>query len=344
MRSRRGTGGRAQASLAAGLLLLAIRAPLAAVEPLVLRVADAIGAPGHATAIVLRTYATRPVRRGRAAVGGGGAIAEAPLAGGSPIAQVLGCEVYGAAGDLISCDYLFDSLTQTIDADFDSALATINSEDGVFGVIYVELAADLTPGQTFPLALNAADTYLLDPEEDVIVLGHQAGELTVRAVNDALEFEVDGGKVHPGSGATIELGTGEPFGLRSGHLVVQYEAAIASGLPTVTTDARHGVANLSIFHPAPGILVVDFTSPADDFNTVPGDLIRVQLPTIPGAPLGSTSPLTLDAVESFLEGAGGVPLEVDWIAGAIEFSFDSGVFADDFETGDPWVWSRIVTP
>ena len=35
------------------------------VEPLVIRVADSIGAPGQQTAIVFRTYASRPVRRGR---------------------------------------------------------------------------------------------------------------------------------------------------------------------------------------------------------------------------------------------------------------------------------------
>ncbi|MEZ5313734.1 MAG: hypothetical protein R2862_08845 [Thermoanaerobaculia bacterium] len=326
------------------LLLATFATPSIAVEPLTLRVADAIGAPGETTAIIFRTYATRPVRRGRLANGGGALTAktgEAPL--GSPFAQFLGGQIYSAEGDVIGT-FDFDEPTQSIVADFESATATINAEDGILGVFFVELDPGLSPGAKFDLVLNGGDTFLNDPEEDPITIDIRNGELTVRAASAPLAFEVDGDKIHPGSGALVEIGTAEPFDIQSGRIVLQYDPAIAWGLPAVTTDARHGIADLTVTYPASGRVQIDFVSPASDFNSVPGSLLVVQIPTLPGVPLGTMSPVSVDAAESYIDGPGSLPLSVSWASDVIEFESHPAVFADGFETGDPWVWSRFVSP
>lgn len=326
------------------LLLATFAAPSLAVEPLTLRVADAIGAPGETTAILFRTYATRPVRRGRLAGGGSALAAKLGEAGtGSPFAQFLGGQIYSAEGDVIGT-FDFDEPTQTIVADFESSSATINAEDGILGVFFVELNAALSPGATFDLTLDGAETFLTDPEDDAVVIEIRNGSLGIRAASDPLAFEVDGGKVHPGSGADVEIATAEPFDIQSGRIVVNYDPAISGGVPVVTTDARHGTADLTVTYPESGKVQIDFVSPASDLNSVPGTLFLVHIPTLPTVPLGTMSPVSVVAAESYIDGPGSIPLAVTWSPDVIEFASDPGVFNDGFETGDPWVWSRFVSP
>ena len=75
---------------------LAPAAPAAAipVEPLMIRVQDATGAPGGQTAIVFRTYASRPIRRGRL---NSGVAAAVPMPAG--VSQLV-----GTTTPIASCD------------------------------------------------------------------------------------------------------------------------------------------------------------------------------------------------------------------------------------------------
>ena len=50
--------------------------------------------------------------------------------------------------------------------------------------------------------------------------------------------------------------------------------------------------------------------------------------------------LTIVVASSSLEGPGGVALDVSMLSGPIEFASIPGIFADGFESGDPWIWSR----
>jgi len=335
-----GSPGGVRWALLASVISLLPGAPAVAVDPLVLRVGDAIGAPGAQTAIILRTYAPRPVRRGRAAavttpVGGA-----APMGTTTPIATFDGGQIFSREGDVIGT-FDFDHLSQTIVADFDSGSATINRDDGIFGVIYVTLDAAAVPGSDYDVTIDGLQSFLTDVEDDPIELQPRAGRLQIRSPATPLLVEVDGGPVQPGSGATIEIGTSEPFALEQGRLVVTYDPAIAAALPTVTSDPRHGAANLTVTYPAANKVQIDFVSPDDSFNVVPGDLMLVHLPIRPDAPLGGSSPLAFDAVASWLDGPGATPLAITWGPGLIAFELLPDVFRNGFETGDPWVWSNV---
>lgn len=332
--------------LAAGATLLppASGAQGIPVEPLTIRIADAIGAPGGATAIVFRTYASRPVRRGRVAFPGS-ALTGLEAAGAGPIASVQSAEFYTPDGAVTPSLIDFNAATQELEIEFDTDTFYFNSNDGVLGVIFVTLDAGVTPGSTFPLNLDPSPllTFLTDPEDDNHLLDHRGGELDVRAAATPFEFEVDGGEAHPGSGATAELGTAEPFAIASGRIVVEYVPAHFDGPPTATADARHGSANLTVSYPAANRVQIDIESPGEDFNRVPGDLILLHFATRGTVPMGTISTLDVITASSFLEGPGEAPLAVQWFDQGIEFKSDTGIFADGFQSGDAWLWSSVST-
>lgn len=344
---------RSLAGLLAGGFLwggLGLAAPVGAiaVEPLMLRVQDAEGAPGERTAIVVRTYASRPVRRGRlssgvaAALQGPGGVAR--IAGtAQPIQSCDSVLIFSVAEGPVAQPCLFDVPTQAIETNFESLSATINAMDGVVAVIYVTLAPDAVPGDQYTVALDLGLSFLDDPEDDPVLLETRAGILTIRAPTAPVSFSVDGGKVHPGSGAVVEIGTAEPFELQAGRLVITYDPAIATGLPEVTADPRHGSVSLAVSYPAAGEIQIDFTSAVEDFNGVPGDLLLMRFGTPPNVPIGTVSPLTIltGFDESSLIAPGSIPLQVAWGAQGVEFAVDHGIFNDGFDGGDSGFWSYL---
>jgi hypothetical protein len=315
------------------------------VEPLVIRVQDAIGAPGGPAAIVFRTYASRPIRRGRLATiaSSQNALAGAELAGEpDPIASYDGGQIFSAQGDVIDT-FEFDETSQTLDAEFESLSATINAEDGAFGVIFVTLAAGLTPGTDYDLAVDAGVSFLTNPSDNAIAIQPRPGRLRIRGAATGLEVDVEGGPVQSGSGAVVEIGTKEPRDLASGRIVVAYDPAIALGLPVVTTDPRYGEALLTVTHPESGRVQIDFTAPAQDFNRVPGSILVLTLPTVPGIPNGTDSPISVltGPGQSALFGPGNVPVNVVWETDPIEFEADPDIFRDGFDSGDRGFWSYL---
>ncbi len=335
--------------LASAMVVSGLVAPAAAipVEPLMIRVQDATGAPGERTAIVFRTYASRPVRRGR--LNSGVAAVQLP-AGASqlvgtatPIASCDSVLIFSVNGDATSEPCLFDVPTQAFDVNFESLSATINAKDGVFGAIYVTLAPDVVPGDQYTIALDLGVSFLDDPEDDPVVMDTRAGTLTIRAPTAAVGFSVDGGTVHPGSGAVIEIGTAEPFELQEGRLVITYDPAIATSLPQVVADLRHGDVSLAVTHPSPGKVQIDFTSTLENFNGVPGDLMVMSFGTPPSVVLPPPSPLAIltGLDESSLVAPGSIPLQVAWEAQPIVFETDPDIFKDGFDGGDSGFWSYL---
>jgi hypothetical protein len=315
------------------------------VEPLVVRVPDAIGAPGQQTAIIFRTYASRPVRRGRLSLiaGNGNAGGLAPN-GSSPFASVQEARIFSSQGDADDTSLTFNDSTGLFVVDFDSPTFTINDDDGVFAVIFATIGTGSIPGNCWPLNLQdvVANTFLNDPDDDLHPIEiRDDAEICVRALNDPYELEVEGSEVHPGSDAIVEISTSEPYLVESGTIRVQYDPAHFSGPPSLISDLRHGDAGATLSFPAPGELEIEIDSPAPaDFNEVPGDVLHLIFPTKPTVPLGTISPLTIVAASSFLEGPGGVALDVTMLSGPIEFAAIPAIFADGFESGDPWIWSR----
>ena len=123
------------------------------------------------------------------------------------------------------------------------------------------------------------------------------------------------------------------------------EASDLGDLPRVETDPRHGNVAVTVSHPQTGRLQIDLVSGDDSFNSsVPGDILRVLLPTKPGVAIGTVSPLTFQvgAGQSALQGPSASPLGIAWASDSIEFEEIPGIYTDDFETGDYWVWSSAV--
>lgn len=319
------------------------------VEPLMLRVQDAIGAPGERTAIVVRTYASRPIRRGKVVSGvAAGGRSFGPGSGllrtSQPIASCDSVVIFSVAGDAVTQPCGFDFPTQTFELDFESLSATINAQDGVFGVIFVTLAPEVVPGEEYTIALDLGLTSLDDPEDDPVLLETRAGTLKIRAANAPVGLSVDGGNVHPGSGAVIEIGTEEPYKLQEGRLVITYDPAIARTLPEVTADPRHGdLSLLEVTYPQPGTVQIDFHSALENFNEVPGDLLVMHFATVSTVPIGTLSPLGIlvGPMQSALVAPNSMPLQVAWESGPIEFATDHGIFNDGFDGGDSGFWSYI---
>ncbi|MEO8274949.1 MAG: hypothetical protein ABI639_01945 [Thermoanaerobaculia bacterium] len=315
-------------------------------EPLALRISDAIGAPGGQTAIVFRTYASRPIRRGqihtgfapgRALAAGASRVSRVPV---DPIQSYDGGLIFSVSGDAVPV-FTFDSGAQSIDAQFESLSASINALDGVLGVLFVTLSPDVVPGDDYTIDFAPDMTSLDDASENPVGIELRGGRLSIRAADAALALAIEGGKVQPGSGARIEVGTQEPFDVATGRIVFTYDPAVATGLPSVIAHPRHGSIALTVSYPQTGKVQIDLASAAEDWNSVPGDLLEVQLATRPDVPLGTFSPLQIVAAESFLNAPGGAAIDMVWESESIEFVADPGVFRDGFDTGDRGYWSYL---
>lgn len=328
------------------LLLSGALAPLvrAQIEPLVVRVSDAEGEPGGPVAVVLRTYASKPVSQGRLglrATSGGGLRAE--LGGvGSPFASFDGGVIFGTGGDVVG-SFVFDELTQTLDAQFESASASINASDGVLGVLFFSLDPALAAGEVFTLDIDLGPSFLTDPDGLPMPWQPRAGELAVLPADSPLTLEVDGPDVHPGSGADVEIQTLEPLALASGVVELIYPDDVLDLPVEVRVDPRHGGVTLDqVTLPAPGRLRIEFTSATEDFNSVPGALFVAHFRTSTDVPLGTTRPLSLDPIETLFTAPGGAEVELLELDDVVTFESDPFVFYDNFEGGSTGAWSRRV--
>lgn len=309
------------------------------IEPLVIRVSDAWAAPGAQAAIVMRTYASRPVRRGKIvvrrsagfALGGGGT---------APIESWDSAVLFNAAGETLPVDLVPTQDGLGIELDFlDNATFDFNRTDGVVAVLYATVAAAATPGD-YPLLGDDAASELRDPEDDAVLFELKPGELRIRSASAPVELGSGDVEVHPGSGAEIEIGTGERFAIGSGTLVLNYDPAILlqGAEPTVTADPRHGLANLTVDTSIPGTIEIGIESPDGSLNSeVPGDLLVVHLPTDPAIPLGTDSPLTF-GVGTELFDPSQAPIDVFYEGGFLQFRSDPGIFTDNFGIGDLGWW------
>ena len=158
-------------SLATGLMLclLFAAAPASARgggdddTQLALRVSDAVGQPGGIVAVVVRTYAARPIKQGqvcfrpRRAVTRIGALAG--NAGDQPFAALVGALVFGPRGQVT-----YRASLQPLEAviHFASPAAMVNRLDGPVAVLYLRLASTVQAGEVFTLDLDPADTFLTD--------------------------------------------------------------------------------------------------------------------------------------------------------------------------------------
>lgn len=329
--------------LALALALAGAGSGLAQVEPLTVRVSDAEGEPGGPVAVVLRTYASRPVSQGRLGVRTTSAAPRPALelpAGTLPFASFDGGLVFSVGGDATPV-FGWDDLAQALDAQFESLSASINAQDGPFAVLFFTLDAGVPAGASYDLTIDVGPGFFLEDRDGFpIVWEPRAGALAVRGAATDRLLGIDAPKVHPGSGADVEIETVEPFVLESGVIELHYPTDVLSGPPQVTTDPRHGSVSFQVSFPATGLLRIEFESPGDDLNSVPGALFVVHLPTSPSVQLGVTRDLWLEASTTTLFGPGATPVARRLAGDTMEFDSDPSVFYDNFEGGSFGAWSR----
>lgn len=323
---------------ASALLSLLVASPLLG-EPLTLRISDAEARPGQEVALTLRTYAPRPVSQGQLSLKAKSTAAAQQLTlkprgvGASPFAALNDVVVWSSADDALVQASL-DGPSQNIVLDFSSASSGVNAVEGPLAVFLLELAPGVTPGDVFSLELDLDASSLLDEHGMPVPLDVRAGLLTILPTNAPFSVEIEGGDVEPGAVAHIGLVTQEVRPFDSGHFVVLYDAAIAAALPQARVDSRYGNALLTVSHPEAGVLVVDFESPDLTFNTLPGAVVVIDLPTTAANAVGSHSEVSLHAETTLLDGDG---LEPTLVLESDVLSFVA-LFRDGFETGDLSAW------
>lgn len=273
---------------------------------LVLRVNPAIGAPGGIVAMVVRTYAPRPIRQGQISIRVvrrppprvarlGLAELTAPI---RPL-TLLSAVVYSPRNDALS-HALLDALpdSQRAQVTFQSASGSVNSVDGPLAVFRFRLDPSVAPGEVFDLTLDPAQTTLADGG-GTVTLAPRGDTLTVRAPGAPYRLEADGDKAQPGAVAELGVNTYEPFLVSGGRVTLTWDPRIAGGAPTVKLDPRYGKSTFTADASKPGRLVVDFKSPDSSFNTVPGMIVAIGLPISASAGIGTSSPFTLDPAGTF---------------------------------------------
>jgi hypothetical protein len=272
---------------------------------LTLRVNPAIGAPGGTVAMVLRTYAPRPIRQGQISI----RVVRRPRPQAAALAgptldaltqpvrplTLLSVVVYSPQNDALT-QGLLNALpdSQLAKVTFQSPSASVNSADGPLAVFRFHLDPSVQPGDVFDLSLDALQTSLADAAGRPITLAPRSDTLTVRAPSAPYRVEADGDKVQPGAVAELGVNTYEPFLMSGGRVTLTWNPALAGGVPSVKLDPRYGRSTFTADRSRPGRLVVDFKSPDASFNSVPGTVVAITLPISPAAAIGAASPFTLD--------------------------------------------------
>lgn len=272
-------------------------------EPLALRLADAVGPPGGTAALVVRTYASRPVGQGQ--VCGRAPSVLSPGSGG-PFARLIASQVFSTADDARARAELVDTGTeQSVVVSFRSLSRTINGVDGPLAVFFLELDDTLEPGQRFLLEIDLANTYLRDEHGDLIMLEPISGELLIRDPADGYSLEPDGDRIAPGEIAQLAVRTLEPLRLRSGQVALSYDPAVTIGPPVVTVHPAYGNVEYQFDDGIAGLVVIRFRSPDRSFNRVPGEIFQIEVPTDPEVPPGTVTPVEIvDDLTFFVDGAG----------------------------------------
>lgn len=315
---------RRRTAFAVAVLALLCLAPqeAAASDTLTLRVNDARGGPGDLVAVVVRTYASRPIgqgqicigtkrgRRGKAtAAATSGAIGEA--AESTPFARLEKVEVFSAKQDA-TFQFSFDG--QEADVIFRSPTGSINAVDGPLAVFHFRLSNSVKEGEVYEIDLDIADSLIVAGSGQRLAIESKPGELEIRedddGEDDELKLAATGGRVRRGKVARVKLGTEDRIGLSSGRIALRYDPKLVKGKPWVRVDPRYGKATVLANTDAPGVVVINFQSPDRSFNQVPGDLFEVRMTISRQAPRGR-SPVTIDRGLTFLRDEEGDQLDLE---------------------------------
>jgi len=329
-----------QRALLIALVVVVAGAPMArGREALTLRVNDAFAEPGGLAAVVIRTYATKPISQGqvcfRARPEGLGGIQAAPMTVSGAADHVFsgleGVKVFAKKKDALSIASLETAAGgQTIVLEFSSASTSINKSDGPLAVLYFRVSPDVSPGDEYRIEIDLANTLVFDSAGAAIRLAPRAGRLRIRHPVDPHEAEAEDDKIAPGERAELGVETFEPVAMASGQIGFTYDPAIASARPKVKMKRKHGRRKITVDRSTPGLVFVTFTSPNNSWNMVPGEILSVKLPTSRRVAVGTRSKVGIDPSLTFFMDPSGDMLPFRFEGGAIRFrKGKSGGGSDD---------------
>lgn len=296
-------------------------------ETLTLRVNDATAPPGGLVAVVLRTYAARPIRQGQICMvvrlfrqhnhSANKSVAgslyapvdlRAPATG--PFESMESAVVFSNAGDALQqVQFMGTDVGQPTMLEFASISATINASDGPLLVLYYRLRSDVQPGETYELSIDMANTMVTDANDEPVLLEARNGQLTIRAETDPII--ISAAAEEPDLFNTVILGmqTEEAIAISSGQVGLRYSQDLLPGTPKVSIDPRYGIADWSLIN-IRGLTVVQFNSADHTLNTVPGEIVNLYLRLNPDALPGADRNVWLDPAYTFLYDSDGNALNL----------------------------------
>lgn len=305
-----------RAALSVALLAASLTAAASARDALTLRVHDAIALPGGRAAVVLRTYAPRPVgvgqicfRAASTATGGGQTAA-------GPFTALESFTVFPEGKDVLSNAAVHQGPGgMEILVDFESLSGAVNRLDGPLAVLFFRVAEDVQIGQKFEISIDPPETSLFDPAGQPITVEPRAGTLEIRGPAERYLAAFEGDEIDPGETAELELQTYEPFEVASAHLVLRYRKRLAAGIPIVRVDKRYGRRQVDIDTTRAARVTIDLVSPDASFNSVPGSIVTLALPTRSSA--RGAFPVKVIRRKSFMVDAEGNTLPVRFTKGRV---------------------------
>ncbi len=264
-------------------------------EPLTLRVNNATAVPGGIAAVVLRTYEARPIRQGQICLAvrllqrgskeltpGG----RQNRGAGGPFNHLEGYTVFSSTGDVLDhAEFMPGQSDQVTMLQFESAAAGINASDGPLLVLNYRVRLDVLPGEQYDLEVDLPNTTLIDADGNPILTEARNGLLNIR--HPAAPVNAEAAAEEPDIWQTVllSLQTDESIGLSSGQVGFRYSSLLLPGRPKVHIDPRHGDATWTAVY-SRDLVVVQFESPDNSLNIVPGNIVSLHLPYDAGAVAG----------------------------------------------------------
>ncbi len=162
---------------------------------LTLHLDDVVGQPGETIALLVRTYAPRPIRQGQIGVQVRPPVAASQSAASlsqltaplRPVASLVSATVYSQRGDAVVGPPTFAATfnSQNLGVGFSSLSASINAVEGPLVLFRLELDRSVIPGQVFDLELDPLATNLVDQSGRPILVTLRPGRLTILAPTPA---------------------------------------------------------------------------------------------------------------------------------------------------------------
>lgn len=322
-----------------GAFALGIAASPAAAQqpPLALELDGTRVTLGSLVEIVVRTTVARPLSSA-------GFAFEVRDRDGVPAVAFATLDSYallsGGAGATI--DVAFDVASQRLTADLVSPDATLNDDFGPLAVFRFALDPAVELDDRFEVWLDP-DAALIDPALVPVDVAVGRADLRIIDVEPGQGLGALGGEAYPGGQVVIGAVSERSFAIGGGTIELLYDATLFEPGFEIRIDPEYGTSTIdAVSNPAPGQLVVDFSSPAGDLNLgLHGAFFNVVLQALDSVPIGTLTAVLLGPATALVDDQGD-PIELEIDGEELEFIDPELVAVGAFEGGDLTEWWLAV--